>query len=95
MKKIVLLSLIALLTAHTLSGTTYRVPSDKRPAVSLAEAEAITRLMLKSQGLDEKYITHMAVLNGNQERSEAGVWLVFLLQCRWKSDPEPHSLPQR
>lgn len=68
---------LILVAISPLYASLYSYPKDKRPAVSLAEADAIARKMLKSKGFDREYYAVTVSLFGDKEGSGWGAWNIW------------------
>jgi len=68
---------IILVAICPLYASLYSYPKDKRPAVSLAQADAIARKMLKSRSFDKEYYAVTVSLYGDEEGSGWGAWNIW------------------
>jgi hypothetical protein len=67
----------SLLFSSQVRGSVYQYPQDKRPAVSLKEACAISETILAKLGLGKDYYIFNVVIHGDESQSGAGAWTLM------------------
>ena len=77
MKSLLSTALMMLAVSVASRADTFVFPRDKRPEIDLVEACNIVRMLIRSQGDENRYSIHNASLRGNKKQDGAGAWILW------------------